>query len=267
MRPKVLIFAGYGFNCEEETKYAFDWAGGNADIVHVNDLINGYARLTKYQIIVFPGGFAYGDDTGSGNSYALKVRNHLWEELLSFVKKDKLVIGICNGFQVLVNLGLLPGFKGEYGIRKIGLMPNKSARYVVRFVDLRVETKISPWLKDIDNLSIPVANGEGRLCISDQNLKLLNKKKMVALRYIKGEICNYLDLPANPNGSVEDIAGIIDETGRILGLMPHPERAMFFTQMPNWPFVKEQCIRQKEKLPVQGPGLEIFRNAVKYFKQ
>lgn len=265
MKPKVLVFAGYGFNCEEETKFAFDWAGGKTDIIHINDLIGVSNKLNKYQIVSFPGGFSYGDDTGAGNAYALKVRNHLWQELLSFVNKDKLVIGICNGFQVLVNLGLLPGFKGEYGIRKIGLMPNKSARYIVRFVDLKVETEISPWLKGINTLSIPVANGEGRLCIEKQSLKLLNKKKMVALRYIQGEMCKYLDLPANPNGSVEDIAGICDETGKILGLMPHPERAMFFTQMPNWPYIKELYRRSNKRFPTEGPGLQVFRNAVQYF--
>lgn len=265
MRPKILVFAGYGFNSELETKFAFDWAGGKADIVHINDLINGYYKLDKYQIIAYPGGFAYGDDTGAGNAYALKVKNHLWQDLLSFVSKDKLVIGICNGFQVLVNLGLLPGFNCEYGIRKIGLMHNKSARYVVRFVDLKVESDKSPWLAGIKKLSIPVSHGEGRLCIADDDLKTLNRKKMVVLRYIKGEMCKYLDLPTNPNGSVEDIAGITDKSGRILGLMPHPERAIFFTQLPNWPYIKEYCKRNKKNLPAEGPGLQIFKNAVRYF--
>jgi len=266
MRPKILVFSGYGLNCEEETKYAFDWVGGKADIVHINDLIGGDYKLNNYQIIAFPGGFAYGDDTGSGNAYALKIKNHLWKDLLSFIKQDKLVIGICNGFQVLVNLGLLPGFKNEYGIRKIGLMPNKSARYVVRFVDLKVETDKSPWLTGLKRFSIPVANGEGRLCIARENLKLLIQKKMIALRYVKGEMCKYLNLPANPNGSVEDIAGICDETGRILGLMPHPERAMFFTQLPNWSLVKEQYKRIGKEIPKEGPGMKLFRNSVEYFE-
>ncbi|MBM3283331.1 phosphoribosylformylglycinamidine synthase subunit PurQ [Candidatus Gottesmanbacteria bacterium] len=265
MKPRVLVFSGYGLNSEEETKYAFDWAGGKADIIHINDLIEGFFNLNKYQIMALPGGFAYGDDTGAGNAYALKLKNHLWEEILSFVENDGLIIGICNGFQILVNLGLLPGFKGKYGERKIGLMPNKSARYVVRFVDLKVETEKSFWLKGIDKLSIPVSNGEGRLCIADGDLELLNIKKMVALRYIKGEMCRYLDLPANPNGSIEDIAGICDESGRILGIMPHPERAQFFYQLPNWTYIKEQYKREGRKMPYEGPGLKLFQNAIKYY--
>lgn len=264
MKPKVLVFSGYGLNSEEETKFAFDWAGGSSDIIHINDIIERRYSLDDYQILAFPGGFAYGDDTGSGNAYALKVRNHLWSELVQFIKKDRLIIGICNGFQILVNLGLLPATK-EYGEREIGLMHNKQARYVVRFVDLRIETDKTPWLKNIDSLSIPVANGEGRLSIPDDILSIIKKEDLIALRYFKGEISTYLNLPANPNGSMEDIAGIIDKSGKILGLMPHPERAMFFTQMPNWPLVKEEYKRQGKKIPQKGPGLKIFQNAIRYF--
>ncbi|MBI4067002.1 phosphoribosylformylglycinamidine synthase subunit PurQ [Candidatus Gottesmanbacteria bacterium] len=264
MKPKVLVFSGYGLNSEEETKFAFDWAGGSAHIVHINDLINKKFSLLDYQILAFPGGFAYGDDTGSGNAYALKVRNHLWAELLQFIQKDRLIIGICNGFQILVNLGLLPATQ-KYGTREVGLMHNKQARYVVRFVDLNVETHKTPWLKDIKSLSIPVANGEGRLSIPGDILRNLKKRDMIAFRYFKGEMSTYLDLPANPNGSVEDIAGLIDPTGKILGLMPHPERGMFFVQLPNWPLLKEQYKRQGRKIPKEGSGLKIFQNAIKYF--
>lgn len=263
-KPKVLIFAGYGLNSEEETKFAFDWAGGSGDIVHINDIIENKSLLSKYQILSFPGGFAYGDDTGSGNAYALKVRNHLWDELVNFVKKDHLVIGICNGFQILVNLGLLPALK-DYGEREVGLMPNIQARYVVRFVDLKIETQKTPWLNGLHNLSIAVSNGEGRLSIPADILSSLKRNKLIALRYYKGEMSTYLDLPENPNGSVENIAGLIDPSGKILGLMPHPERAMFFTQMPNWPLVKEQYKRQNKKIPLEGSGLKIFQNAIKYF--
>src|SRR4030066_850675 len=112
IKPKVLVFAGFGLNCEEETKFAFDLAGGNAQIKNINDLIASRKILSDYQILAFPGGYAYGDDTGAGNAYAHKVRNHLWEDILRFIQKDKLVIGICNGFQILVNLGLLPALNG-----------------------------------------------------------------------------------------------------------------------------------------------------------
>lgn len=263
-KPKVLVFSGYGLNSEEETKFAFDWAGGSCDIVHINDIITKKSLLSNYQILAFPGGFAYGDDTGSGNAYALKVRNHLWDQLMKFIEKDHLVIGICNGFQILVNLGLLPATK-KYGEREVGLMHNKQARYVVRFVDLKVETEKTPWLRDIASLSIPVANGEGRLSIPENILESIKKRDMIALRYFKGEMSTYLDLPANPNGSIENIAGLIDPSGKILGLMPHPERGMFFVQLPNWPLLKVQYKRQGKPLPKAGSGLKIFQNAIKYF--
>lgn len=263
-KPNVLVFSGYGLNSEEETRFAFNWAGGAATIVHINDVIAKKSLLREYQILAFPGGFAYGDDTGAGNAYANKVRNHLWEELLQFIRCDRLIIGICNGFQILVNLGLLPATQ-KYGIREIGLMPNSSARYVVRFVDLKVETNKTPWLKDVDFLSIPVANGEGRLSIPDDILLKLKRENQVALRFVKGDMCKYLHLRANPNGSVEDIAGLIDPSGKILGLMPHPERAMFFVHMPHWPFVKEMYKRRGKIIPKEGPGLAIFRNAIKHF--
>jgi len=265
MKPRVLVFSGYGLNCEEETKYAFDWAGGTSDIVHINDIIVRKNLLSKYQILAIGGGFAYGDDTGAGNAYAIKLRNQLWKEIDKFIHKDKLIIGICNGFQILVNLGLLPALNMQYGNRELGLMHNEIPRYTVRFVDLKSDNPNSPWLTNIKTLSIPVSNGEGKLYATAKVLKQIKEKKLVAFRYFKGEICNYLNLPASPNGSIGDIAGVTDETGRILGLMPHPERAMFFVQLPNWPYLAEKFKRQGRKIPKEGPGLQIFRNATAYF--
>lgn len=265
MKPKVLIFAGYGLNCDEETKYAFDVSGATADIAHINDVTYGRYKISDYQIIAFQGGFAYGDDTGSGNAYANKLRNHLWKELFTFIERDTLVIGICNGFQILVNLGLLPALNNKYGERQVALVNNNSARYMVRFTDLKVENN-SPWLKNIDQISFPIAHGEGKLYASKEILKEMEKRNQIALRYVKGEMCNYLDLPANPNGSIDDIAGITDPTGRIFGLMPHPERALFYTQLPNWPLQKEKYKREGKMMSDEGPGLKIFKNAVEYFK-
>lgn len=265
IKPRVLVFSGYGLNSEEETKFAFDTVGGESDIVHINDLIDKKYKLDDYQIFAIPGGFAYGDDTGAGNGYANRLRNHLWKDIIKFINDGKLIIGICNGFQVLVNLGLLPALNNKYGQRELGLMPNEIPRYTVRFVDLKVENKRSPWLKNIETLTIPVSNGEGKLYASKEILKEINKKRLVAFRYFEGEMCRYLNLPASPNGSIDDIAGMTDETGRILGLMPHPERAMFFTQLPNWPYLKEKYLRAGKKLPEFGPGLQIFKNGVNYF--
>ncbi len=264
-KPRVLVFSGYGLNCEEETKFAFEKAGAKADIVHINDLIDKLKKLSDYQILAFPGGFSYGDDTGSGNAYANKIKNHLWSDLHKQLKKDCLVIGMCNGFQILSNLGLLPALYNSYGQRQVALMHNDSARYTVRWVDLQVENN-TPWLKELDKFCVPVAHGEGKLYTPPKTLFNLKSKKLIALRYISDEICAYQDLEANPNGSIEDIAGITDETGKILGLMPHPERAIFFTHLPHWPLLKEKYLREGKKLPTHGPGLKIFQNAIEYFR-
>ncbi len=263
-KPKVLVFAGYGLNSEDETAFGFNWAGADAHIIHINDIIDGQEKINDYQILAFPGGFSYGDDTGSGNAYANKLRNHLWEQVQKFLEKDKLVIGICNGCQIVANLGLIPAFDHHYGKREVAMLHNQSARLVTRWLDMKVTTK-TPWLDGIDNLSLPIAHGEGKFYLDKTNLSKVHKNKQIALQYVKGEMSTYLDLPINPNGSLDDIAGIIDETGKVLALMPHPERGMFFTQMPNWPVLKQNYLKENKVLPKEGPGLQIFKNAVQYF--
>lgn len=265
MQPKTMILSGYGLNCEEETKYAFELSGAVADIIHPSDLIRNKKLFANYQIMAFPGGFSFGDDTGSGNAYANKIKNHLWEELLKFISQDRLVIGICNGFQILTNLGLLPGLDKVYGEKQVALMYNDSARYSVRFVDMEIQNNSSPWLHGLKNLSLPVAHGEGKFYAPPEILKNLKKKKLIALKYTSGETSEYLSLPPNPNGSLENIAGITDETGRIIGMMPHPERAIFFHQMPYYQYLKEKSKRSNKSIPEEGPGLRIFKNAVNYF--
>lgn len=254
--PKALIMSGYGLNCEAETKFAFEQAHAVADIVHINDLIDGRKRMEDYQILAFPGGFSYGDDTGSGNAFASKVKSHLSEKLKTFIEKDHLVIGICNGFQIVTRLGLFP--------IPVSLTHNDSARYTVRWVDMKVKNN-SPWLTGIDTISLPIAHGEGKLFVSDNDSETLHKKNMIALQYINGEVCKYQNLPSNPNGSWEDAAALTDETGRLFGLMPHPERAISFTQLPHFPYLKEKLLRQGKTAPNEGPGLQIFKNAVNYF--
>lgn len=263
--PTAVVLTGYGINCELETKTAFEKAGGKADILHINDLIANKKLLKNYQILAIPGGFSFGDDTGSGNGFANKLKNNLWEDLTRFINLDRLVIGICNGCQILANLGLFPAVEKKYGEKQVAILHNDNATYTDRWVDLKAEGQ-SLWVKDVENFSCPIAHGEGKFYAEDGTLEKINQKGLVALRYYKGEMCNYLNLPANPNGAVEDIAAITDETGRIIGLMPHPERAMFFTQLPNWPLIKEHLKRDGKDLPIEGPGLQIFRNGVNYFK-
>jgi phosphoribosylformylglycinamidine synthase len=263
--PKAIILGGYGINCEQETAHAFRLAGARSDIVHINDLVDGRVSLTDFQILVFPGGFSYGDDTGSGNAFAHRVRNHLWSEVLEFVRGDRLVMGICNGFQIMIDLGLLPALEGAYGHRQAALIHNASARYLCRWVDLEVAGE-GPWLRGIEGLSLPIAHGEGNFYAPDDVLRSLQDAGQVALTYTAGEICAHLDLAANPNGSVADIAGLTDPTGRLLGLMPHPERAIAFTHLPHWTWLREKLRREGQKIPERGPGLRIFENAVDYFK-
>lgn len=254
MKPKVLILSGYGLNCEDETKHAFELAGAHGQILHINDLIKNKSLLHNFQIMAIPGGFAYGDDTGSGNAYGLKLRNHLWEHISGFVTKDHLVIGICNGFQVLVNLGLVPAINNTYGQRQVALLPNDSHRYTTGWFDLAI-TSDSPWLTGITKICLPIAHGEGKFYTSKEILKQINTKHLVAAKYI-----------SNPTGTMENIAAITNENKKILGIMPHPERAVFFTQLPDWPYQKELCQRQGSHIPIHGPGLRIFQNAVRYFQ-
>lgn len=255
IKPRVLVFSGYGLNCEEETKYAFDSAGALANIVHINDLIDGLEDLKNYQILALPGGFSYGDDTGSGKAYANKLKNHLGESLQKFVEHDTLLIGICNGFQILTHLGLLPG----------ALLPNKTARYVNRWVDIKVTNK-TPWFNQIKKITIPIAHGEGRFYANLKTRDRLKKDSLIAAKYTKGEIFKYQNLEYNPNGALDDIAGVTGFDGRVLGMMPHPERALRFTQLPNWTYHREKYERAGKKIPEDGPGLAIFKNAVNYFK-
>lgn len=247
-KPKIIVLSGYGLNCEEETKYAFEWAGGVADIVHINDLIKNPKILKNYNIMAFPGGFSYGDDTGSGKAYANKLKNHLAKELQQFLSRDTLMIGICNGFQIITNLGILPG----------GLAQNKNGKYLDRWVDLKVAGK-SPWLSGIKKMSLPIAHGEGNYVIGKEEYKKMKNNGDIAFIYEKGEICKFQNLEKNPNGAIYDIAGVLSYNGRVLGLMPHPERAMFFHQNPMWQM-------NKNKKNKEGQGLQIFKNAINYFK-
>ena len=255
-KPRALILSGYGLNCEDETCFAFNAAGADAKIMHVNDLIKERSALWHSQILAVPGGFSYGDDTGSGKAYANKLKNHLSDALREFIGAGKLVIGICNGFQILTNLGLLPS----------ALIANDSARYLDRWVDLKI-TGRGPWLRGITALSLPIAHGEGKFFADPRTLRALTAERRIAAVYTKGKICEYQNLHPNPNGSIKNIAGVTSEEGRVLGLMPHPERAMFFTQLPHWPYLKERYVRAGKKLPVFGPGFQIFKNAVSYFLQ
>ena len=253
-KPKVIVLSGYGLNCEHETRTAFEHGGGSVDIVHINDVIASPKLLRNYQILSVPGGFSYGDDAGSGKAYAHRLMHHVGDEVQRFLERDTLSIGICNGFQVLTSAGILPG----------SLISNDQNRFLCRWVDLKV-TGESPWLKNISKLSLPIAHGEGKYYDSDKNLLKLSKDNSIALTYCKDEMSALYKLPVNPNGSLRDIAGITQRNGRILGLMPHPERGSFFTQLPHWTKLREQYREEGKELPTYAAGIKLFENAVSYF--
>ncbi len=264
--PRVMVLKEHGTNCEMESVDAFEKAGAKARIVHMNDLIDNPKMLSRYQILMLPGGFSHGDDTGSGLAWANRIRGNIWDTVRKYIEGDRLALGICNGFQTLVNLGFFPTTNGQYGVRNSALIHNDSARYNCRWVDLKLAAK-GPWFKGMNEKSypFPIAHGEGKFYAGLETFLDMREKGMIAAKYTHGEICDYQSLVANPNGSLEDIAGITDDTGKVLGMMPHPERAFYFSQLLNAPYLMEKFKREGEKAPKHGPGYRIFKNAVEHF--
>jgi phosphoribosylformylglycinamidine synthase len=261
---KAIIMSGYGINSEMETQEAFRRAGMDSDIVHVNDLITERKKLSDYRLLVFPGGFSYGDDTGAGNAYANRVRNNLWGDLEKFLDNDNLVLGICNGFQILANLGLVPAFNKKYE-RGIALIPNQKGVLECRFATLKPVSD-NLWTHGIERMYCPIAHGEGNFFCSPETLGRLKTKNMITFQYCREDLSPANGkYPYNPNGSVGDIAGITSEDGKVLGLMPHPERAMDFTNLYDWPYQKERMKREGKKLPQESLNMQFFKNIVDYF--
>jgi phosphoribosylformylglycinamidine synthase len=262
---KALIMSGFGINSEMETQEALARAGMGADIVHINDLIDGRFNLLDYRLLVFPGGFSYGDDTGAGNAYANRVRNNLWNDVEEFLAGDNLVLGICNGFQILANLGLVPAFDRQYK-RDIALMPNRKGVLECRFVTLKPAAD-NLWTRGIGQMYCPVAHGEGNFFCSRDTLDRIRREKMIAFTYCREDLTPARgEYPYNPNGSLEDIAGITSADGKVLGLMPHPERAMEFTSLYDWPLRREQMKRTGIAVPSESMNMQLFRNIVDYFR-
>lgn len=256
----ALVLTGYGINCDVETVHAFRLAGAEARRVHINDLIENKKLPEGFQILALPGGFSFGDDIASGKVLANKIKYNLREQLQEFLSQGKLIIGICNGFQVMVKMGLLPGFDGRYmDSQSITLTFNDSGRFEDRWICM----KANPQSKciftiGIENLYLPVRHGEGRFVAdSTETRRRLERNGHVALQYTGPDGRPTQEYPWNPNGSANAIAGICDETGRVFGMMPHPEAFLHRTNHPRW---------TREQLPEEGAGLAIFRNAVEYAK-
>lgn len=263
----ALVLTGFGLNCDHETQYALELAGATAHRVHINALIAGEAKLADYRILVFGGGFSWGDDHGAGVIQAVRMKTNLGEALLRFIGDGNLVIGICNGFQTLVNLGLLPGFDGDYTARTVAVTYNDCGNFRDDWVHLKVEPE-TPCIftKGIDRLELPIRHGEGKLYADDATIKRLVDDRQVVLRYAlpdggpaRGAF------PHNPNGSLHDIAGICDPTGRIFGLMPHPEAYNHFTNHPDWTRKNRSGDGDPEgEAGETALGVRIFKNGVQY---
>lgn len=252
-RPKALVLRAAGTNCEDETARALESSGAEVDVLHVRALLRTPGRLADYRICVIPGGFSYGDDVAAGRVFGLEVARGLGTELRAHVERGGLVLGVCNGFQVLVEAGLFEPDAGGREQRSIALTGNASNRYECRWVELETQDCACPWLVPGERFPVPVAHAEGRFVVREPAvLERLRAARQIALTYVvdgaPGE-----GYPADPNGSVGHVAGICDPSGRVLGLMPHPERNLTPWNDPHW----TRSPRRSE-----GPGMTFYRRMV-----
>jgi phosphoribosylformylglycinamidine synthase I len=252
-KPFALILRAPGTNCDEETAEAWRRAGAEVETWHVNQLFERPRKLKTFQILTIPGGFSYGDDLGAGRIMATRIGLALGEELRRFHDGGGLILGICNGFQVLVRGGLLPG---DPDSGPATLAHNASGRFECRWVRLLPRSGLSPFVTFDDPIELPVAHGEGNWVMANPaDLPRLEKLGRITFRYANQFSAPTMDYPANPNGSAGAVAGVCDPTGRIFGLMPHPERHIDALQHPRW-------TRSRDDLPACGEGLRIFEGAV-----
>jgi len=265
---KALVMTGFGLNCDLETAYALEKAGADVERVHLNTLIARDRSISDFRIFVIGGGFSWGDDHGAGVIMAMRLKHRLQDEILAFVESGGIVMGICNGFQVLVNLGLLPGFNRGELKREVALIANDCGNFRDQWVHLSANTRSRCVLtRGIEKLELPVRHGEGKFFAEAAVIDRLIDQQQVMLRYAMPDGSLAKDeFPYNPNGSVSDIAGICDSTGRIAGLMPHPEAFNHVTNHPDWTLLRENYRSRGDHLPEEGGGIRIFRNAVDYFK-
>jgi len=262
MTPRVLILRAPGTNCDLETAFAFERAGAATEGWHVNRLLAEPKRVADFQMLCFPGGFSYGDDIAAGRILGNQIRHHLADVIREFKDAGKLVLGICNGFQILIKSGVLLPMDDAAGPLAT-LTLNKSGKYEDRWVHLETTSSKSVFFAGIESMYLPIAHAEGQFVPRDeQTLAALEQNGQLVLRYRGssargGQSPADVPYPENPNGSVANVAAICDDTGRVCGLMPHPERHIDPTQHPRW---------TRGPLPAAGDGLRVFQNAVEYFR-
>jgi phosphoribosylformylglycinamidine synthase subunit PurQ / glutaminase len=265
--PRICVLRAPGTNCDVETAHAFELAGGAAERLHLFRLLEDPARLSDFQILCIPGGFSYGDDIGAGVVFGTQLKFHLGDAVRGFLQSDKLVLGICNGFQTLLKAGILPDGGEAFPPAPADAAPatltwNVNGKYTALWVTLDVRSQQNVFLRGLERFELPIAHAEGRLVVRDESIvDQWRQRGQLALAYAPPDgqpalADKPLCYPLNPNGSFADVAGLGDPTGRILGLMPHPERYLFATQHPQW---------TRRRLEGDGTGLTIFRNAVDYY--
>jgi phosphoribosylformylglycinamidine synthase subunit PurQ / glutaminase len=257
-QPRALILRAPGANCDLESAFAFDQAGALAERVHVNRLLERPALLDDYQILCIPGGFSYGDDLGAGRILGNQIQHHLRDSLREFKAAGKLVLGICNGFQILIKSGILLD-DDDAGRPAATLTNNDSGKFEDRWIELRATSDKCVFFSGIETMYLPVAHAEGKFVPRDATmLAALEAAGQVVLRYTAANSNENADVayPENPNGSIGAVAAICDSTDRVCGLMPHPERYIDPTQHPRW---------TRGPLAAEGDGLRVFRNAVRFF--
>ena len=257
MTPRAIVLRAAGINCDLESRVACEKAGFQAEVLHVNRLIEDPKRLREAHFLVVPGGFSYGDDLGAGRVLGHELRARLLPEFRRFVEEGKLILGICNGFQVLVRAGLLPDPFGDDS-PSLTLAGNDSGQFEDRWIRLKVCSTKSEFLREEAEIDLPIAHGEGKFLPRDPEiLRRWEEQGQLVLRYV-GPNGGSAAYPWNPNGSVGDVAGLCDPTGRVLGLMPHPERFQDAVNHPQW---------TRRRGTVEPDGLRFFRNASEYVKR
>lgn len=243
-KVRILVFSGYGINCEKETALACHYAGGHPEIHHLHDLLRNQIDLNAYRLICFPGGFSFGDDLGGAKALANRLEHcGIREKLEQFVANGNCILGICNGFQLLVKLGILPGTG-----HRVSLAHNDEGQFIDKWIAHKVHPSPCLFTKGIETLYLPIRHGEGKFIAEDAQQLFDNRQ--VVLEYA----------PDNPNGSERGIGGICDPTGRVFGMMAHPEAAILTTQHPHW-------TRMEKPLPTYGAGLKLFTNVVNYLME
>ncbi len=256
IKPKVCILRSDGTNCDEELRYAFEKAGGTVDLVHVNEFRRKDKKLSDFQIIALPGGFSYGDDLASGKVLAIELMSFFKDDLQKFIDKNGYILGVCNGFQTLIRTGLLP--YATLGNMQATLTNNDSGHFECRWVNMKAQKSKASYFDNLNSMifDVSVNHGEGKFFADEKLLEKIENDKLVTFRYVDSAGKPTQKYPENPNGALRAIAGISDPSGRIFGLMPHPEKFVDITQHPNWRRMKKR----------KADGLIFFETIISYVK-